>query len=220
MLYAECYCWGEPLRHSVHGPAMAVMIHTNYLSQTSCLLDKNHFAWPDYWMFSMNLVGELRIQWDPDQQNALNWGKMCKSTLLIVVLTWLNKWELVLNVTVMYPNLTNDSYNKEILLDLKTIMRRLKNGHSFLTENWCAGLDSPLLVPFCPWCAGGAFLSLGMTPGQCTPVWVSCEARVIMLDHSLIMVTILWWIPIVSVIIRQVWIMSVTKVWQLTCHTI
>ena len=39
---------------------------------------------------------------------------MCKSTLLIVVLTWLNKWELVLNVTVMYPNLTNDSYKRNI----------------------------------------------------------------------------------------------------------
>ena len=23
-----------------------------------------------------------------------------------------------------------------------------------MTENWEAGLDSPLLLPFCPWCAG------------------------------------------------------------------
>ena len=36
---------------------------------------------------------------------------------------------------------------------------------------------------------------------------------------GVIMVTILWLISIVSVIIRQVWILSVTKSRQLPCHT-
>ena len=45
LLYAECYYWGEPLMHAAHGAAMVVMIHTNYLYQTSCLLSKKyHFG--------------------------------------------------------------------------------------------------------------------------------------------------------------------------------